>query len=187
VTDTAIADMVSDLKLPGKVVAHTAASVSKDVLKKVTPHHGVFYPLQSLGKKMNELPDIPVFIDASDELTKKTLEKLGASISSTEIVSASDDQRIKMHVAAVMVNNFVNHLYALIEDYCRKEGLDFKQLVPLIEETAKRLEKASAKEMQTGPAIRGDQATIEKHLEILDRHPRLRNLYEVMTASIRQS
>ena len=59
VSDDAIDNVVTDLRLPGKVVAHTAASVSKEILKNVTAHYGVFYPLQSLRKDMTILPEIP--------------------------------------------------------------------------------------------------------------------------------
>jgi len=91
-----------------------------------------------------------------------------------------------LHVAAVMVSNFTNHLYALAEDYCRKEGLDFKQLLPLIEETAIRLKDTSAKQAQTGPALRHDSETIHKHLELLKDHPQLKNIYVLLTESIQQ-
>ncbi|HWR32220.1 MAG TPA: Rossmann-like and DUF2520 domain-containing protein [Chitinophagaceae bacterium] len=186
VTDDAIDDVVKELKLPGKVVAHTAASVSQDVLKKVTGHYGVFYPLQSLRKDMKELPEMPIFFDGSDEKTKKSLEKLAHSISEKQVVEAGDDARLKLHVAAVVVSNFTNHLYALAEDYCIKEGLDFKQLLPLIRETASRMETLSPKEAQTGPALRHDAGTIHKHLELLKNHPQLKNIYGLLTESIGQ-
>ena len=88
---------------------------------------------------------------------------------------------------AVMVNNFTNHLYALIEKYCKDEGLDFYLLLPLIQETAARLEDASPSKTQTGPAIRGDDATIEKHLDLLNKYPQLKKIYELFTESISQS
>ena len=80
VSDDAIDDVTADLKLPGKIVVHTAASVPKEVLKNVTTHYGVFYPLQSLRKEMKSLPDTPIFYDGSDELTKRKLESLAKSI-----------------------------------------------------------------------------------------------------------
>lgn len=186
VSDDAIAAATSDLFLPGKVIVHTAASVPKEILKKVSNHYGVFYPLQSLRKDMAVLPDIPVTIDGIDDKTKNVLEKLARSISAQNVIVASDDARLKLHVAAVVVSNFVNHLYALAEEYCRKEGLDFKQLLPLIEETASRLEDTSPKQVQTGPATRHDAETIQKHLELLKDHPRLRNIYLLLTESIQQ-
>ena len=91
-----------------------------------------------------------------------------------------------MHVAAVVAGNFTNHLYALAEQYCRKEGLDFRQLLPLIRETANRIEEISPAMAQTGPAIRHDRDTINQHLHILQDHPQLKNIYVLLTESIQQ-
>lgn len=187
VADDAIADVLEELRLPGKIVAHTAAAVPKEILKKVTHHYGVFYPLQSLRKEMTTLPDVPIFFDGSDEKTKTVLEQLAHSISADKVMEAGDDARLKLHVAAVVVSNLVNHLYFLAEDYCRKEGLDFKQLLPLIEETASRLKDTSPKQVQTGPAIRHDNETIHKHLELLKAHPQLKNIYILLTESIQHA
>lgn len=186
VNDDAIDEVADDLKLPGKVVAHTAASVPKEVLSNVSAHYGVFYPLQSLRKEMAVLPDVPVFFDGSDEIAKKKLETLARSISSEQVGEAGDDARARLHVAAVVVSNFTNHLYKLAEDYCRQEGLDFRQLQPLIEETALRLRNSSAAAAQTGPALRHDKETIQKHLELLGSHPQLKNIYLMLTESIQQ-
>jgi predicted short-subunit dehydrogenase-like oxidoreductase (DUF2520 family) len=187
VNDDAIDDVTDQLLLPGKVVAHTAASVPKEILKNVTNHYGVFYPLQSLRKDMLALPDVPIFFDGSDAKAKSVLEQLARSISAEKVVEANDDDRLKLHVAAVVVSNFVNHLYSLAEDYCRKEGLDFKQLLPLIEETALRIKDTSPNQAQTGPALRNDSETIHKHLELLKTHPQLKNIYVLLTESIQQS
>ena len=185
VADDAIQDVAKHVHVPGKVVAHTAASVKKDVLKNMSHHYGVFYPLQTLREDMTELPEIPIFIDASDDVAKNKLEQLAQSISKNHVIVAGDDERLKLHVAAVVVNNFVNHLYTLVEDFCKKEGIDFNQLLPLIEETAERLKHTSASKTQTGPASRNDQPTIRQHLILLEKYPKLKKIYETMTNSIR--
>jgi predicted short-subunit dehydrogenase-like oxidoreductase (DUF2520 family) len=184
-SDDAIAEVAADLKLPGKVVAHTAASVSKDVLKNVTTHYGVFYPLQSLRKEDVSMPDAPIFFDGADDIAKKKLEILALSISPLHVAQASDDERLKLHVAAVFVNNFTNHLYSLAEEYCKKEGIDFKDLYPLIEETALRVREMLPSKSQTGPAVRDDEETIQKHILMLNDHPRLKQVYEFLSDSIR--
>lgn len=187
VDDQSIAAVADDLRLPGKIVVHTAASVPMDVLKGISDHYGVLYPLQSLRKDISTITDIPLFVDGNDSYTKSRLQQLAASISKEQVGMAGDDDRAKLHVAAVVVNNFTNHLYQLAEAYCRKEGLDFKLLLPLIEETALRLRENSPAQALTGPAIRHDKQTIEKHLDILQSHPKLRNIYLMMTESIQQS
>lgn len=184
VSDSAIATLAADLRLPGRIVAHTAASVPKDVLKVVSDHYGVFYPLQTLRKEKDQPPPIPIYYDGADAIATKRLRFLAHSISYQEPVEASDEQRLKLHVAAVVVNNFVNHLYALAEEYCRKEGIAFSQLLPLMEETVARIHEVSPEKAQTGPAIRHDKETLEKHLKILNDHPQLKNIYLLMTDSI---
>jgi predicted short-subunit dehydrogenase-like oxidoreductase (DUF2520 family) len=184
VNDDSIEKVAAEIKLPGKVVAHTAASVSKDVLKNVTAHYGVFYPLQSLRREMTAIPSIPLFVEGIDDKTKTVLNQLAESISPGDVTVVKEGEREKLHVAAVFVNNFTNHLYALVEDYCKKEGLNFKELLPLIEETVHRLRTTLPSASQTGPAIRHDDETIKKHVLLLEKYPQLQELYGFFTYSI---
>jgi len=186
VSDIAIEEVFNELRLSDKTVVHTAASVSKDVLKAGAEHYGVLYPLQSLKKDLGYIPEIPMIIDASDRRTLDMLDVLAHTISD-RVVAASDETRQKLHLAAVMVNNFTNHLYALVEKYCKDEGLDFYLLLPLIRETAARLENMPPAKSQTGPAIRRDHSTIEKHLTLLQTYPQLHKIYELFSESISQS
>lgn len=186
VSDIAVEEVFQELRLPDKTVVHTAASVSKDVLRSGAEHYGVLYPLQSLKKDSGYLPEIPVLIDASDKPTLHLLNLLAHSISD-RVVEAGDETRLKLHLAAVMVNNFTNHLYTLVEKYCREEGLDFYLLLPLIKETAARLDTVLPSKSQTGPALRGDRVTIEKHLAILEKYPQLKKIYALLSESIEQS
>ncbi|TAL50805.1 MAG: DUF2520 domain-containing protein, partial [Chitinophagaceae bacterium] len=137
--------------------------------------------------EMPGLPEIPIFVDGADEKTKKILEALAHSISDDEVELSDDDERMKLHVAAVVVSNFTNYLYTLAEEYCRKENIDFKLLLPLIEEVAQRIKNISPSQTQTGPAIRNDLETIEKHLALLDKYPELKKVYEFLSLSIAKS
>lgn len=186
VSDIAVEDVFRELQLSDKTVVHTAASVSKDVLKAGARHYGVLYPLQSLKKDSRYIPDIPILIDASDRPTLDMLDVLAHTISD-RVVEAGDETRTRLHLAAVMVNNFTNHLYALVEKYCRDEGLDFYLLLPLIKETAARLDVIAPAQSQTGPALRGDTATIKKHLALLEKYPQLKKIYGLLSESIAQS
>jgi len=183
ITDDALYKVGDWLSLEKKLVVHTAGSVSKEVLQKVSRNYGVLYPLQSLKAGMKSIPEIPFLVDGNtaDDLA---LIKDFASDLSDRVVVADDEARLKMHVAAVFVNNFSNHLYALAERYCKTEHLSFDLLLPLIQETANRLSTISPADAQTGPAARGDQSTIKKQMEILNAHPQLQNIYEAMTESI---
>ena len=184
VTDSAMSQLDENYHLGNKLVVHTAGSVSKEVLKNITNNYGVLYPLQSLRKQNKKLEqDIPLLIDANNAEALTLLQDFAHTISGSVNV-ANDELRLKLHVAAVLVSNFTNHLYALAAEYCSKEGADFKLLLPLIEETALRLRDHVPGEMRTGPAVRKDITTLQKHLGLLARYPAIQNIYLKMTDSI---
>lgn len=183
VTDDYLREISSWLKLNGQLVVHTAGSVELEVLKKTSSNYGVFYPLQSLRKELDTIPGIPLLIDANTEQGKSKLFSLAHSISDI-VWNANDEERKKLHLAAVMTNNFSNHLYALAEEFCKKEGVEFGMLYPLLSETVRRLKDDSPQNLQTGPAARNDIQTIEKQRDMLDAYPRLQKLYDFFTKSI---
>ena len=183
VSDNTINSIAEDLNLPGKIVVHTSGAASKEILKTVTENYGVFYPLQSIRKEKEETPVIPFLLDASNEKTLQILKPFAATVSEN-VFEANDEQRLKLHIAAIFVSNFTNHLFALAEFYCEQENIPFKMLIPLIQETALRLNEFSPKDVQTGPAIRNDTTTIQKHLQELNNYPELQKIYTTLTESI---
>ena len=183
VSDSALYELNRSFYLGNKLIVHTAGSVSKDVLKEISANYGVIYPLQSLRREMSYEEAIPLLIDGNTDETVTLLEDLARTISA-RVTRASDDDRLKLHVAAVVVSNFTNHLYVLAEEFCQKENVDFNLLVPLIKETAVRVEKHSPATVQTGPAVRNDIFTLDKHLRLLANYPRLKYIYLKLTDSI---
>jgi len=183
-SDDALSELSGVLSLPGKLVLHTAGAVPKEVLLDVSANSGVLYPLQSLRRELKPYPEIPLLIDANQEADRQRIADLARSISK-QVAAADNITRLKLHLAAVLVNNFTNHLYVLASAYCRAEGADFSLLLPLIRETAERLSRIAPGEAQTGPAIRGDEATIERHLNIIDNYKDIKEVYTLMTRQIR--
>lgn len=182
VSDAAIASVANQIEDSNVLMVHTSGATSKDVLSKFRKH-GVLYPLQSLRKELDRLPDVPFFIDAntSDDLEK--LETLAASMS-RQVRVCGDEERLKFHVAAVFCSNFTNYLYALTDRFCKEENIEFSYLLPLITETAERLAAKPAARLQTGPAIRRDLDTIRRHEVLLQSHPEAKLLYDYLTHSI---
>jgi predicted short-subunit dehydrogenase-like oxidoreductase (DUF2520 family) len=183
ISDSSLIDIHKKLFLDTRLVAHTAGSVSKEALKNVSRNYGVLYPLQSLRKEIKEIPEMPLLIDANTEHNLALMYDFAKTIADN-VEIAGDEQRYKLHVGATVVNNFTNHLYSLTADYCRKEGIDFKLLLPLINETVSRLSSFSPIEVQTGPAVRNDIPTIQMHLELLAGYGDLKKIYALMTESI---
>ena len=183
-SDAALNELPEKIQLGNKLIVHTAGAISKDVLKDISQQYGVLYPLQSLRKELTEKPAmIPLLVEGNNETTTQTLLTFAESISPNVSVTTEND-RFKLHVAAVVVNNFTNHLYALAAEYCKIGNVPFNLLYPLIETAASRLQHFPPNQMQTGPAIRKDISTLDKHLRLLPAHPKLKSIYLKMTDSI---
>ncbi len=189
VSDSAIASVAE--KLAGSIdpkkslVVHTSGATSSTVLKPHFKHYGVFYPLQSFSKEKEiNFQNIPICIDAKYVRDRKALEKLGSSISN-KVFTINDKERASLHVAAVFVNNFTNLLYQRAAEILEKKDLSFDLLRPLLLETAVKVQEHAPKDMQTGPAVRGDQKTIDSHLSYLEKeHPEYYELYSRLTKQL---
>ena len=182
VLDDAI-EMVSE-KLPfkNKLVIHTSGSISIDVLNSKN-RKGVFYPLQTFSKnKEVDFTEIPICLEAENENDYKILEDFSKSISN-KVYKINSVQRKAIHVSAVFVCNFVNHMYVLGNEICQENQIPFDILKPLIKETASKIEILSPIEAQTGPAKREDISTINKHLNFL-KNENQKDIYKTITKSI---
>lgn len=183
--DDVIGDFSASLPFKDRLVVHTSGGASMNVLSKKN-RRGVFYPLQTFSKNTEvDFNNIPICVEADNETDLKLLKELGRSISE-KVVEISSLEREHLHVAAVFVNNFTNHLYQIAETIATENKLDFNLLKPLITETAKKIETRSPAEVQTGPAKRNDKKTIEKHLKLLG-NSEYRKLYDELTNSIKKS
>ena len=181
--DAALDNIENIPALKGKFVVHTAGAVSMNVFKDISDRYGVLYPLQSLSKYADHTPEIPFLVDGNSKDTLSIISKFATTLSD-KVTEANDLERLNYHVAAIFVNNFTNHLYALAELFCKNENIDFSFLYPLIEETAKRVQHNSPFLTQTGPAIRDDIFTLNRHLQALTSAPNLKYIYLKLTESI---
>jgi predicted short-subunit dehydrogenase-like oxidoreductase (DUF2520 family) len=172
-----------ELRLPGRLVVHTAGAAALSALAAVSERHGVLYPLQSLRKEVRPFPEFPLLIDAAKPEDLVLLDGFARTLA-RQVQRADDGLRRKLHVAGTFANNFTNYLYTLSADFCRQEGIDFTLLLPLIRETAERVERYDPQTVQTGPAIRGDRATMERHLEELANYHNMSELYRIISGQI---
>ena len=167
------------------LVVHTSGSSPMCVLKG-DYRKGVFYPLQTFSKKRTMRYDnIPFFIEAENPEDLKKLDDLGNRISN-EVHELNFAARMQVHMTGVWANNFVNHLYYIAGNICEQNNVPFDVLLPLIQETANKVIEMSPKDAQTGPAKRGDQLIIDRHLDALQDDSRLLQIYQILTDSIKR-
>lgn len=187
VSDDSIQDVAGKYSDYPHLMLHTAGSVNIDVLGNAGLNNfGSLYPLQtfSAGKEVS-WSEIPVFIAANNEENLK-LTSAWAHELSNRVHPISDAQRLSLHIAAVIANNFTNHLLAEADSWLKSHQLKFEFLLPLIHETIEKLKLMSPYDAQTGPAIRNDKRVIEKHLSQLDNWSNLKDIYQLLSQSIRK-
>lgn len=185
IPDDAISSFSESLSFQNKLVVHTSGGAAMNVLSSKN-RRGIFYPLQTFSKHLEvDFKNIPICIEAENSKDLEILHSLGGLISEN-VVEISSEKRAKLHLAAVFVNNFVNHLYEIGSEILKDEDLPFEMLKPLIAETASKIELLSPKNAQTGPARRNDKKTIEKHLHLLAGSP-YKKIYELFTEQLNQN
>jgi len=179
ISDDAIATISSKIK--NSLVVHTSGSFSMIDLKNTT-NKGVFYMLQTFSKeKEMDFSTVPFCLEAENNEDYLILEKVARTIG-VKIYSVNSEQRKALHIAAVFVNNFTNHMYKMGNDICIEHQVPFEILQPLIEETAVKVKTLLPEKAQTGPAIRNDKKTIKNHLDLLNN--KQKEIYTIITKSI---
>lgn len=189
VSDSAIAEVAEKItQALGQeiLLAHTSGATPSSVFEGKTNRYGVFYPLQTFSKEQKvNFSTIPFCIDAVKKEDRTLLQELATSLSE-KVFIITDEQRAVLHVAAVFVNNFSNHLFRIGEEILKEHNMPFELLIPLIKETVNKLDSLSPEAAQTGPAIRGDQTTIQRHLDFLESYPEYREIYKMLSKGIQK-
>jgi predicted short-subunit dehydrogenase-like oxidoreductase (DUF2520 family) len=184
VNDEAIRKIAIELKLSDQLLLHTSGSTGLSALEGASTKIGVFYPLQTFSKiKSIDFRNIPIIIEANVPEVLAIIRAIADRLSE-KVIELNSEQRKTLHIGAVFACNFANHLFGLAQELLEEKGLDYELLKPLIEETLNKIEMNSPVSVQTGPAIREDQATIQTHLELLKHNPDLSELYIKLSQSI---
>jgi len=187
VKDEAVAEIVSKLNTGNAIVAHTSGSIDMNVFQNHAKFFGVFYPLQTFHKEKElAINEVPFCIEGNNETTAKALSELAASISSN-IHFVDSEKRKVLHVAAVFACNFTNHFYSIAEKILAEKYLSLDILRPLIKETARQVMDKSPSQLQTGPAVRGDEKIMQQHLNYLAEEPALAELYKLISEHIKST
>jgi len=185
VSDDAIAKVSSQLPFLNRLVVHTSGTVSLDALDSKN-RKGIFYPLQTFSKdKAVDFSQIPICIESENDADYEILKTL-AEIVSNNVFEIDSPQRKALHISAVFVNNFVNHLYQIGHEICIENKVPFEILKPLILETANKVMTVSPIDAQTGPAKRNDNQTIQAHLNALTDENQ-KTIYKILTQSIQNN
>ena len=166
------------------IVVHTAGSFGLEVFPSRISRSGVFYPLQTFSKGRHiEYNNLPILLESADPSIIKVLRDLALILGSKPYVMDAG-RRMMMHLAAVFVCNFTNFMLTAGEKVVSEAQMPFDLLVPLIRETISKAIENGPGMSQTGPALRHDLNTIQKHLDLLSFSPELQSMYREISGSI---
>lgn len=185
--DAAFIELLSAIvagKKKDALMVHTAGSLPLSIWEGMTEHYGVFYPMQTFSKQREvDFREVPFFIEAASPEDTELLKAVAATLSE-RVFEVDSEQRKSLHLAAVFTCNFSNHMYALAAELLEKYRLPFDVMLPLIDETARKVHELKPKLAQTGPAVRYDENIINDHLNMLSDDPEMQKLYELVSRSI---
>ena len=187
VSDDSISTVARQFKGRGGIWMHTAGAVSMEVLEPNFAECGVFYPLQTISaQRQVSLGDTPFLVEACSEKVNEKICALAATITSS-VVEMDSFGRSRVHLAAVFANNFANHMATIATRLLEENGVEKSLLEPLLRETFQKITETGPAGAQTGPALRGDELTMNRHLELLKGHPEWEKLYTFVSRDIKRS
>ena len=181
VKDDVLKSLIKELKVNN--IVHTSGSIGLEVFENKVENYGVFYPLQTFNKTLSlELSQTPICIESNNEAFKDKLISLGDSLTE-KVITINSEQRKQLHIAAVFACNFVNHMLAISEKILKKSNTEFKLLIPIINETIKKINTNKPSKVQTGPAQRKDITVIQDHINNLS-DKQTKKIYQIISESI---
>lgn len=186
VKDSALSELITEVcKGRGyKLFLHTAGSMPMSCFEGKALHYGVFYPMQTFSKSKDvNFERIPVFIEGNSIETENVIRSLANKLSQRVIRLSSADRKY-LHLAAVWACNFTNYCYTVASDILSEHGIPFDVMLPLINETTEKIQNISPKEVQTGPAVRGDKNVMSQQLELMSDRTNLQELYKMLSKGI---
>jgi len=188
VKDDAIDKLAKRLakRKPGRecLVLHTAGSVPLSTISGLFENTAVLYPMQTFSRTRNvDFSKVPLFVEGSNEHSLQLVTQMAAKLSDT-VTPLDSRRRLTLHLASVFACNFTNHCYALADEILQEAGIDPKFLLPLIDETAKKVHDLSPIDAQTGPAARWDETVMERQMQLLGDNQEATAIYKSMSLSI---
>jgi len=182
VSDSAVTSIIKQITFDPKLIVHTTGSIDINILARFK-NYGVLYPLQTFTKSKNiDVSKVPFCIEANNAGVLQQIKELADSLSNS-VYELNSNQRLQCHIAAVFANNFTNHMFAVAESILQEKNIPFEIIKPLIQETVDKIMQISPQQAQTGPAVRNDKITIDKHIEII-KNKDFKKLYSFVSDSI---
>jgi predicted short-subunit dehydrogenase-like oxidoreductase (DUF2520 family) len=100
-------------------------------------------------------------------------------------------KKVHYHILGVFSSNFVVGLFSAMHSLAKHigwtEGETNAVIFPMIEETLENIRMYNSKRALSGPLVRGDTATVERHMRALKKDKRLAAIYRALSLQLLES
>lgn len=175
----------SNLCWSNRFVFHCSGLLSSEILKPLADRGALiasFHPVQSFSQKKGNLKQFKgiYFGLEGDEKALHLARKIIHLLGGYSILIKAEDKPL-YHAACSMASNFFVLLLDMAASLLKSIGLEeeraFKTIIPLVQGTLQNVKELNIEASLTGPVIRGDSQSVEKHLESLRKFPAHYDLY----------
>ncbi|MGQ0713623.1 MAG: Rossmann-like and DUF2520 domain-containing protein [Gemmatimonadaceae bacterium] len=174
---------------PRAVVLHASGSADPAglaALRSAGHASGTFHPLVALSDPATApqtLHGAWIGVDGDDE-ARRVSERLASAVGAN-VLYIPPGEKARYHAAAVFASNFPTVLMCLAEELLRDVGIApptaRQALHPLFASAVENLRRGGGASALTGPIVRGDVDTIERHLQALRANPDTLDAYRALS------
>lgn len=188
VTDTAIPQIWNEIRhmdLNSKIICHCSGSVSSEVFKDANPETVCsVHPMLAFNGRhtsINAISKAFFTLEGGKTAVDKVSEIL--SICGNRFKVITSENKVKYHAAACFASNFVVSVcYEAVKllsecGFSEEEGRN--ALSALMRCNMENIIDVGCEKAITGPAIRGDIVTLDRHMKVLNEKERI--LYKALT------
>ncbi len=157
---------------PGQKFVHLSGAGALDLLAPVRKS-GAFaasiHPIQSFADVQGAIDNIPgsTFGVTADEAILNWAVDIITDVKGVPFLVPDSDKPL-YHAAACMASNYLTALLHIVEEIYQQLGLSREEAVrafwPLVRGTLRNIETKGTVQALTGPIVRGDSGTVEKHV-----------------------
>lgn len=176
-----LSDQIAPFIQEHTIVIHCSGSTPITAIQNIS-HRAVLWPMMTIKKAIDiNWQSCPLFIQYEHEEDRERLFDF-AHLISDNLFEFDEKDREYFHLAAVWSNNFVNHIIHKAYELLEEHQLPPQLLLPMLRTHLDYLDFYHPKQLQTGPAQREDQISMNRHKALMKEEDQ--ELYKMISESI---
>ena len=173
----------------GKIAVHSSGAMTSDelsVLRKRGAHVASVHPMMTFVEGVTPALKGVGFAIEGDREAAQTISKIVRRLGGESFPIAAKDKAL-YHAWGTFLSPLLTALLAAGEEVAKGAAVPANRsrrwMLPIVRQTVENYAKQGGARGFSGPIVRGDAATIKKHLEVLRKLPLARDVYVTLARS----